>query len=204
MKKLIIGAAVVCAAVASQAASFVWKTANYSQFLDPTTKAAITTADGYTAAMNGGSIILVYLADGTYDTATALSSYDTGYLSGDTASFKTSGSASGKYGITATYGFNAGSSNLKDGDKIGVMYKGADGALSQLIYEDGTTIDDVYTIAGLNSADPKNAWSGANFAFGTAGTSDSRTGFTTAVPEPTSAMLLLLGMAGLALKRKHS
>ena len=207
MKKLIIGAAIVCAAVASQAASFVWKTENYSQFLDPTTKAAVTTADGYTAAMDGGSIVLVFLSDGTYSSAVELSSYDTGYSSGDTAAFRTSGSASGKYGVSGTYTFSAGSSNLKDGDKIGVMYKDSTGALSQLLYADDSKIANIYTISGLDGADPKNAWSGANFTFGTVGTSTDRTGFTvdaTPAPEPTSGLLLLLGVAGLALRRKRA
>ncbi|MBQ6341074.1 MAG: PEP-CTERM sorting domain-containing protein [Kiritimatiellae bacterium] len=42
-----------------------------------------------------------------------------------------------------------------------------------------------------------DTWSGAGFTYATGGNF-------TAVPEPTSGLLLLLGMAGLALKRKRA
>ena len=205
MKKILIMTAAIVVAFATQAASFGWKTANYSQFVDPISGNAVTTADGFTSALAGGSIVLVYLADGTYGSAQLLESYDTGASAGSgVASFKTSGAATGKYGIAGTYMTAGATTNLKDGDVIGVMYMDAKGALSQLLYADsGETIDSTYTIAGLDGADPKNGWSGATFTIGEAGTSAARTEFTVAVPEPTSGLLLLLGMAGLALRRKQ-
>ena len=206
MKKLMIAAAIVSAAAMSQAASFGWKTANYSQFLDPNSKEAVTTAAGYATAMNGGNIVLVYLADGTYSTAQLLENYDTGATKGTgIATFKDSGAGTGKFGIAGTYGTDGSKTNLKDGDKIGVMYMDAKGALSQLVLADGkTTIDSIYTISGLDAQDPKDGWSGATFTIGTAGTSTARTGFTTNVPEPTSGLLLLLGVGAMALRRRRA
>ena len=58
-------AAVACAA-AVHAASFNWSTTN--KFTD-NEGTVITTADGYTSALNGGSIVLVLLSDAT-DTPT--------------------------------------------------------------------------------------------------------------------------------------
>ena len=75
------------------------------------------------------------------------------------------------------------------------MFKDSEGNLSQLVYASDmtTTVDDVYEVSGLTS----DTWSGAGFTYATGGNF-------TAVPEPTSGLLLLLGMAGLALKRKRA
>ena len=84
---------------------------------------------------------------------------------------------------------------IKTGDILGVMFKDSEGNLSQLVYASDmtTTVDDVYEVSGLTS----DTWSGAGFTYATGGNF-------TAVPEPTSGLLLLLGMAGLALKRKRA
>ena len=59
MKKLMIALAAVACATAVQAAAFSWSTTN--KFTD-SEGTVITTADGYTSALNGGSIVLVKLA----------------------------------------------------------------------------------------------------------------------------------------------
>ena len=151
--------------------------------------------------MNGGDIVLVLLSDGTYSgTMTALTG-----TSGDTAAFKATGGATIKYGLSTTFMFDGDSGLLKNGDKIGVAYQSASGELSQLILTDTTgadlgKLDSVYTVSGL--AD--DTWAGEAFTFTTAGTSGAKTYITASVPEPTSGLLLLLGMAGLALKRKRA
>ena len=89
------------------------------------------------------------------------------------------------------------------------MYRDSSGVLSQLVYWDtennkeGAKIDAVYTVSGMSAADPADTWSGATFTFAE-GTSTTKTYFTTSVPEPTSGLLMLLGMAGLALRRRRA
>ena len=193
-------AAVACAA-GLQAASFTWKTGNYTNVLNPD-GSAVTTADGYASLMNGGNIVLVLLSDGTYEGGmTALVGTE-----GSTAAFKTGGAATVKYGLSTTFKFDGEGSLLKNGDKIGVAYQNASGDLSQLILTDTTgadlgKVDAVYTISGLSD----DTWQGDYFTFTTAGTSAAKTYITTAaVPEPTSGLLMLLGMAGLALRRRRA
>ena len=206
MKKLMIALAAVACAAGLQAASFTWKTANYSQFRN-TDGSAVTTADGYTAAMNGGNIVLVLLgttSSYSWDNATVLTG-----TGGNTASFRATGGATVKYGLSTTFCFTYDDENpsgniLKNNDVIGVMYQAENGDLSKLFYVDadgtkGADIEATYTISGLTD----DTWSGSAFTFTTAGTSSAPTYFT-AVPEPTSGLLLLLGMAGLALKRKRA
>jgi len=74
------------------------------------------------------------------------------------------------------------------------MFKDSSDNLSQLTYvADGATVDDTYTISGLTS----DTWSGEKFTYATGGNF-------TAVPEPTSGLLMLLGVAGLALRRRRA
>lgn len=202
MKKLMMLTAIALAVASANAASFAWKTGNYTNVLNPD-GSAVTTADGYTSLMNGGKIVLVLLDSEKLYTDTSKMTVLTG-TSGDAAAFKASGGATIKYGLNTTFVFSYDSGLLKNGDKIGVAYKDADGALSQLLYIDTTgaeigKVDSVYTVSGLSD----NSWSGDAFTFTDAGTSANKTYITT-VPEPTSGLLLLLGMAGLALKRKRA
>ena len=189
MKKLMIIAAVAFAAVASQGASFAWNTT--SKITDAT-GTAITTAAGYTSLLNGGAIVLVQLASATdWSSATVL---DAG-TNGNAANIYTGAPSSKKGTLTGTYGFDAATSSLKDGDILAVMFKDASGNLSQLQYTDGTAVDATYTISGLDAIG--DIWTGETFTFASGQT------FTVAVPEPTSGLLLLLGMAGLALRRRR-
>ncbi|MGN0833042.1 MAG: PEP-CTERM sorting domain-containing protein [Kiritimatiellia bacterium] len=208
MKKLLIALATVALAAGVQAASFTWKTGNYTQFRNAD-GTAVTTAEGYTAALNGGNIVLVLLANGTYDGAMTVLT-GTG---GDTAAFRTTGTAATKYGLNTAFGFiydedDPSSSILQNGDVLGVMYQDSNGDLSKLFYvdADGNKLGDIettYTVSGVTD----DSWSGSTFIFTDAGTSAAPNYVSvaaSAVPEPTSGLLLLLGMAGLALRRKRA
>ena len=69
--------------------------------------------------------------------------------------------------------------------------------MMNITYADGTKVTDSYLVNGL--AD--NLWTGTGnqpFNFATKGN------FTADVPEPTSSLLMLLGVAGLALRRRRA
>ena len=213
MKKLMIAACAICAAVAANAAQFTWKT-DYAYVVDNSGN-EVKSSTAYNTLMGGsgdnvGKIVLVLLdKDALYSDVSKMTVLKG--TSGDTAAFKTSGSTGLKYGTSSTFMFTAGDgSPIKDGDKIGVMYQSADGALSQLVYWDkanskaGDAIDSIYTVSGMASADPADTWSGSTFIYAQ-GASDAKVYFTTAsVPEPTSGLLLLLGVGAMALRRRRA
>ena len=181
MKKLVLIGAVLCAAVAAQAASVKWNSTAKIADANGTT---LTSQASYNALLNGGSIVLAILNDGSYN-----GNYN---VLGGTVIFKTSpkpqaGMLMGSYEFTLAGGL------LKNGDVLGVLFKDADGKLSQLIYTaDKSFVSDTLTISGLNSDDFST-----NFNYAASGTF-------TVVPEPTSGLMILLGLAGLALRRKQA
>ena len=209
MKKLMIALGAIALAMGVQAASFSWTSGNYSYFADSQTGAKISTAEAYSSAMNGGAIVLVYLGTTTnwsWDDATVLTG--TG-ISGTSGAITTTGLARNQGKVGGVFGFtyngdSDASSQVKNGDVFGVMYQDKDGALSHIFYVDdegnkGADITTTYTVSGLVDDTTK----ADTFSFTTAGTTSAPNNFT-AVPEPTSGLLLLLGMAGLALKRKRA
>ena len=183
-----IAAVIVCVAAMSQAAALAWNSVGY--YWDPATNAK--------GNITGGSVVLCIINDGT-DWTKGVTVVDTGVLtSGSTmaaANGKVAGSNSGKYGFT--YGA---AGTIENGDVLTVLFKDAKGEFSQLHYVDGdgkitdTLVTDTYTVSGL-SGDSSVL---AAFTFGKDGTKN----FTAqAVPEPTSGLLLLLGIGAMALRR---
>lgn len=178
MKKLVLIGAVLCAAVAAQAASVKW---NSTAKIADAKGTALTSQAAYDALLNGGSIVLAILNDGSYN-----GNYN---VLGGTVTLKTSPKKqAGK--LTGSYEFTLAGGLLKNGDVLGVLFKDASGNLSQLIYTAGGVVDDILKISGLNSDDFS-----ADFSYAASGNF-------TVVPEPTSGLMILLGMAGLALRRK--
>lgn len=180
MKKLIIAAAIVCAAVVANAAAINWTA---SAVLDP----EATAAAGKNTPGTGwlGYCIL----------ASNLESVTDGLNAGDTtallaASLTDAGVASSKGAMNVTGG------SVEAGSKDFYM-----------IVLNATTLEDA---TGYYVSNKVNATVDASLdttvGFGSQATASKATANWTAmsVPEPTSGLLLLLGMAGLALKRKRA
>ena len=193
MKKLIIVAAIAASALVSQAASFDWVTGS---------KAYSIAADTITAGLSAGHY--------------GVGSNNASSMSNQISSF----GATWAYEITLTSGSNSDVINgtLTSGDfSSRAIY--ATG-LSSTIWDSATsespiTVDYSIVITGTLKDGKNVEWTLTSdaivgqvdfagigdIAFSTA----TPSGWTAAsVPEPTSGLLMLLGMAGLALKRKRA
>ena len=201
MKKLMIAAAIVCAAAFSQAATIDWSVANNSWTLQDGTAAA----KGYT----------VYLVDGKTDLSTFIAAIDT---TTGALNYKVDDGQGGQKDASWYFG-QANTDNTKGRIPSGTksasanLTAGKEYDFSVLLID--ATGDKVYY--QLSKVNPQTAYTPgvdepleAPFTgsfFGTnAQTYDATTAANgwAAVPEPTSAMLLLLGVAGLALRRHRA
>lgn len=184
MKKLMVAVAVAFIAVATQAASFYWGTAQNGAKLVDADNNILTTVP------NGGAISLILLGTDTtgYSDAT--------WLMDATITSSTKASQNGRINNNYAFTWTDGGSNVIDnGDVLAVVFKDSDGKFSNLKNaSDGSDLVARTTVSGING----NNWSNytSQWVFATANYS--------AVPEPTSGLLLLLGVAGLALKRKRA
>ena len=213
MKKLMIAAAIVCAAAMSQAASVTW---NSGTIVLPSGEEAKEKGDatGYLFVMNstqyGAMQAAIAAYSGDLTGAGAIASYvlATEFEKNEGASLF------GATVYTSGTSLTTGQRNMTDkGDLYGTgtsgtkkIYTTGDTAYAAIIYTTEETGDMMYlgnygqtTLASSSNATVNNM---ALYMEGN-GTAKVATSWQS-VPEPTSAMLLLLGVAGLALKRKRA
>ena len=201
MKKLMMLAAVACATIGAEAASVQWKsyntTTSKNSFLVDKTGAQIGAADFTSLGVN---IVLVALS-GDDLTAYQNGSYSAAYDASavlSTGAISTSTKAAMKGSFNNKLEFTYGETNpIKDGDYLAVVI--TDGkTMMNITYADGTKVTDTLLVEKL--AKDGNLWTDS-FNFATGGNFTANVGN---IPEPTSAMLLLCGIAGLALRRKRA
>lgn len=187
MKKIMIAVVAVAMAVAAKAASITWSSLVTDGDGTPVDIAAFCDAEGnpYTKMPTGVSIVLATITGDLASDFSVVSVIATSEI--DTLS-----------GSMVVGSYDAGYSSsfpFKNGDVLAVVAAITDDkgvSYSALEYvADGSKVTDTFAVTGLTGDD----WYG-DFYFATKGNF-------TAVPEPTSGLMLLLGMAGLALRRKQ-
>lgn len=181
MKKLVMAVAIVCAAACANAAAFSWKTSATGKVYEAGTTTLLASATAYlfdAAVVSQSSLV---------------TAFDAGTL--NLASKTSVSSAAVASGAIATTTFNYG---VAGGDYS--LYLA-------LIVDDQLFISDAVAAPGLESGTKAlslNAKAASQAAAMDASAGYSTAGWYESVPEPTSGLLLLLGMAGLALKRKQA
>ena len=177
MKKLVLFGLAVAMAFAVNAASFQWAAAD------------VNGTDGsgntITSSSDAATIVLVYLGNtGTPDWDNAVV-----VQTGSWTITNSKGSYAAK--VQGTY-TGTGAEGLANGNIYGVMVKDDSDGLHQIA---GTS---TYTVTGYSG----DAWSGETFTFATSNYVADKASY--AAPEPTSGLLMLLGLGALALRRKRA
>ncbi|MCQ2367833.1 MAG: PEP-CTERM sorting domain-containing protein [Kiritimatiellae bacterium] len=194
MKKLMVAAFAVAFAAVAQAASIAW-TSNLMSLTDES-----GTAIGASGLPSGTSLVLVVMTSATgWDSATVIPTA-TGTVLGTTVmGISTKSASMGRVTGTVSFEYDAAAQNnlINNGDYLALMFQDDEGLLHQLQYTSGADVGKevtaVYQVAGLSD----NASKLTGKAINMTGNFTAET-----IPEPTSGLLIALGMAALALKRK--
>ena len=132
---------------------------------------------------------VAYFMDGsTYDTFNALTADKVGAYAADNYKY-TAKTIAGRTGVTVT--------------ATSGTYSGGDTVSAYVVLFDATNAADAKNYA-VTSVLTKPVPASGNLQMAWAFSSDTAGWQTTAVPEPTSGLLMLLGMAGLALRRRRA
>jgi len=191
MKKLVFALAAALVAGGIQAASLNWAASSY--------KAYDAEGSAYTSAAqvpSGVTLVLAYLgttSSYSYDDAVAVQN-GTATTSAASMGQPAAVKYSGAYDFSGTPG-------IANGQVYAVMLND-NGTLSQLKYADGTADDRIFTVSGYDPANSDDY--SQTFAFATANyTVDKAATPSGVIPEPTSGLLMLVGLGALALRRRR-
>ena len=180
MKKLIIAAAIACAAAFAQAATVNWAISNVK-------------ADGGTNPTAGWAVMAFYTEVGAGSAAieSAIAAKTAGNLAFETT--------------TLTVSFGNGKVNAHDASVTDIADTSKNYDMYFVVFNnaDATAADKYVMVSDLNKS-----YSGMDAKYSASGVFSGATWVSTSgpapVPEPTSGLLMLLGVAGLALKRKRA
>ena len=198
MKKLLIAAAAVAVAIASQAATFNWGTDSKAYSIATATlDAGLANGTHYAAASSGNANTMANQIS-TYTATWAYEITFTGTSGSDTIS-----------GSLGTSDFSSRMIQVADLSSALVVQTDPVTQVGYSIVITGTIKDGKGTSWTLTSDAITGTWdvpSIGDLALGTAGpTGWTATGSTPPViPEPTTGLLVLLGVAGLALRRRRA
>ena len=188
MKKLMIMAFAAVSAVAVHAATVSWTITNVA----------------YDSTASTGTAYVFFVAGATADTSW-VSALDgqTGAtiasaVAAHTAVISYTPNNAGTYSYTTGQGFT-----LKTNTELGLTGNTQYTAYAVIFNTEEIANGSHFMVTGTRTATTYEDSSSSNRSF-QIGSQSSATWYTAAIPEPTSGMLLLIGMAGLALKRKRA